>query len=162
LHPWRGQDFAKHALPADASSLVLSGLNYMQPFTKNVVVECPTKIVKICWISFQKNGDISVGLVDKSIWSDQSKITYHHGYQRGGQRSPDIDWIHIKDRRTGKVVAEGITAFNSEMVTDEWMWCEVIWAPLSAIESGAIRSYRTRDKILALKAETEDFSVRAV
>jgi len=32
------------------------------------VVECPTKIVKICWISFQKNGDISVGLVDKSIW----------------------------------------------------------------------------------------------
>jgi len=87
-------------------------------------------------------------------------VTYHHGYQRGGQRSPDIDWIHIKDRRTGKVVAEGITAFNSEMVTDEWMWCEVISAPLSAIESGAIRSYRTRDKILALKAETEDFSVR--
>jgi hypothetical protein len=116
--------------------------------TKYILVQCPDKLVKVAYISFLEGGDISFGSTDESECAKREKITYHPDHR-----------VHVKGP-SGEYASEALTWFNNPMVDKEWMWCEAISNPLSAIKSGSMRANRSKDIQLTVSAPNDQSSVR--
>jgi hypothetical protein len=110
----------------------------MTTHSVNIFARGGKTLVKIAWITFMKNGDISFGLSDKSQNACREHVTAHPDYK-----------VHIKNAE-GVVVADALTDFHNPNRIDEWKWCEAVSNPLREIESGSHRAHRTKDQSVVL------------
>jgi hypothetical protein len=151
---------------------------------KHLCCDTPDRRIRLGWISFQPNGDVSVGLFDKSYIAPQFKGRHFlwNAYNRVRIRyvvpsdpnalepvkNPHFtyhatSWFHLKPARwqDGDTLFEGIADVPITLAQDTWMpWIRATSSPMCQLKSGGRREGKIEVEDLAIRSSTEFLSVR--
>lgn len=152
---------------------------------KHLCCDSPSRRTRFAWVSFQPNGDISVGMFDKTyiapqfkarhfVWSayNRRRISYVVPSDPGALepvRNPHFtyhaqqSWFHLKPskKQDGQSLFEAIADVPLALQQRSYMpWIRATTSPISQMPSGGKRSGPIPADELVMRTSMEQLSVK--
>jgi hypothetical protein len=151
---------------------------------KHLCCDTPERRIRLGWISLQSNGDVSVGLSDKSyiaprfkgrhfLWNAYNRVRIRYivpsdGESLEGVRNPHFtfhtpNWFHLKPSRPrhAEALFEAIADVPLTLMQDARMpWIRATTSPLRQLAGGDRRPSDIAVEDLIARSSTENISIR--